>query len=221
MQLQIAQIQGQMQQLLSQQVQLQSQIQQLQAQRGTGVSTPPTLTPPPTPALGPSQPAIQNITEQLTRHPTDRFPTRPLNQIERLIVHHTAVPPSVDAERIAQHRVDRQGWPGIGYHYFITGEGAIQQTNDLTTTARHAGSYDPVAIGICFAGDFTNASPTAQQLQAGAQLIAWLLSNLRLSLQALFGYKELVNTQSPGLQWDGGARWGEQLKAQVKSRLGS
>jgi len=187
------------------------------------VSSPgPSAPPPPlspAPVSQPSTPIIQNITAQLKRHPTRRFSTRPVQQIQWIIIHHTAIPPHIGAERVATHRVDRQGWPGIGYHYFITGDGQTQQTNELTTQATHAGQYDPVAIGVCFAGDFTSAIPSQAQIEAGARLIAWLLSQVGLSLQAVIGYKEVVNTQSPGLQWDDGQRWGDQLKARIQAYL--
>jgi hypothetical protein len=165
-------------------------------------------------------PSIQNITQQLKQHPTLRYGSRPLSQIDRIVIHHTAIPPTVGAERIAEHRVDNQGWPGIGYHYFITGDGQIQQTNELTTVSYHAGDqYNPVAIGIAFAGNFMQAIPSPAQLEAGAQLIAWLIQQLNLSPQAVYGYKELVNTQSPGDQWDTGARWGSQLRQRIQSYL--
>jgi TolA-binding protein len=210
-----AQLQTQVQQLSGQQAQLQAQLQQLSAQLAaipTGPVTPPT-------PVTPSAPPIQNITNQLKRDPNQQFPTRQLEQVQMIVIHHTAVVPTVGADRIAEHRVDKQGWPGIGYHYFITYEGQIQQTNELTTVATHAGNYNPIAIGVCFAGDFTTAIPTAAQIEAGAQLIAWLLRQFRLSLQAVFGYKELINTQSPGLQWDGGSRWGDQLKEKIEAYL--
>jgi hypothetical protein len=221
---QIAQFQSQLQQLLDQQAQLQGQMEQMQSQPAAGfggrVGGTPGISPAPSVgAVSRSAPPVQNITNQLKRHPSQQFPTRPLSQIQRIIIHHTAIPPTVGAERIAIHRVDKQGWPGIGYHYFITGEGVIQQTNELTTQSTHAGSYDPVAIGICFAGDFTNTIPTRAQLDAGAQLIAWLLSQFGLTIEAVSGYKELVVTQSPGLQWDGGLRWGDQLKERIRTYM--
>ncbi|MBN1217399.1 MAG: N-acetylmuramoyl-L-alanine amidase [Anaerolineae bacterium] len=219
---QLIQFQSQLQQLLNQQAQLQNQAQQMQFQPAPGSGS--TVSPggPTTPSPGITTrpaPPIQNITTQLKRDPGKQFPTRPLSQIQRIVIHHTAIPPTVGAERIAQHRVDTQGWPGIGYHYFITGEGAIQQTNELTTQSTHAGNYDPVAIGVCFAGDFTNTVPTPAQIEAGAQLIAWLISQFSLPLASVNGYKELVVTQSPGQQWDSGARWGDQLKAKIQAYL--
>ena len=164
-------------------------------------------------------PPIQNITNQLKRDPNKQFPTRPLSEIQMIVIHHTAVAPTVGADRIAEHRVDKQDWPGIGYHYFVTHDGQIQQTNELTTVATHAGDYNPISIGVCFAGDFTQTGPTPAQIDAGAQLIAWLLRQFNLSLQAVFGYKELVNTQSPGLQWDSGLRWGDQLREKIQAYL--
>ena len=143
-------------------------------------STPVTpTTPPPSPPSRPAPP-IQNITAQLKRHPTKRYPNRSLNQIRRIIIQHTAIPPNIWAQRIAEYGVDKKGWPAIRYHYFITGDGQIQQTNELTTLSSHAGSYSPEAIGIGFAGDFSNAIPTPAQIEAGAQLIAWLMGQLGL-----------------------------------------
>jgi hypothetical protein len=165
-------------------------------------------------------PLIQNITGQLPRHATLQYPSRPLNQIDRIIIHHTAIAPTVGAERIASHRVNSQGWPGIGYHYFITGQGEVQQTNELTTIAYHAGDkYNPGAIGIAFAGDFTTATPTPAQIEGGAQLIAWLIQSLNLSPDEVVGYKDLVVTQSPGNQWDAGAMWGTRLRQRIQNYL--
>jgi len=217
----------QVQELQAELTEFQQMLQQFIAQQGqpatgTGVpATTPSAPSVPTQPAGTGQPAppIQNITNQLKRDPGKQFPTRPLSQIQRIIIHHTAIPPTVGAERIATHRVDNQGWPGIGYHYFITGDGVIQQTNELTTQSTHAGQYDPVAIGVCFAGDFTSAVPSPTQISAGAQLIAWLMGQFGLPLDAVNGYKELVVTQSPGQQWDSGAIWGNQLKQQIQAYL--
>jgi len=212
----------QVQELQTELTEFQQMLQQFIAQQGqptTGAGVPVAPSIPAQPTTGRPAPPIQNIPNQLTRAPGKQFSTRALSQIQRVIIHHTAIPPTVGAERIATHRVDNQGWPGIGYHYFITGEGMIQQTNELTTQSTHAGQYDPIAIGVCFAGDFTSAVPSPAQIAAGAQLIAWLMSQFGLSLDAVNGYKELVVTQSPGQQWDSGAHWGNQLKQQIQAFL--
>jgi len=228
---------AQLQQLLAQSNVLQQEIAELNAENmgllGTlqqmqsppatsGTAFPPTGGIPTTSGVAATiaPPSIQNITQQLPRHPTLQYQSRPLSQIDRIIIHHTAIVPTVGAERTASRRVDSQGWPGIGYHYFITGEGQVQQTNELTTIAYHAGDkYNPVAIGIAFAGDFTSATPSQAQIDHGAHLIAWLIQSLNLSLEAVYGYKELVVTQSPGNQWDTGAMWGTQLRQRIQDYL--
>jgi N-acetyl-anhydromuramyl-L-alanine amidase AmpD len=164
-------------------------------------------------------PAIQDLTHSLKKHPTQRFPTRAREDIKRLIIHHTGIPAQIGADRIAAYRVETQGWPGIGYHFFITPDGLIQQTNDLTTVTTHAGPYNGESLAICLAGDFNNAVPTQAQLASGAHLIAWLLQQLNLPLEAVAGYKELANDPSPGEQWDNGVRWGAQLRDQIRASL--
>jgi hypothetical protein len=202
---QLAGLQNQVSQLAQQQANLQAQVQALAAR--------PVVSP------GPAAPPIQNITNLLKKHPTLRFPGRSRDQIKRVIIHHTGIPAQVGADRIAVYRVETQGWPGIGYHFFITPEGAIQQTNDLTTVTPHAGQYNEEAIAVCFAGDFNNTVPTPAQLAAGAQVVSWLLQQLNLSLEAVAGYKELAADPSPGAQWDSGANWGAQLREQIKTSL--
>jgi len=227
LQAQFAQLQAQMQQLQIQNIQLQAQLQQ-QAQAavlsnsgatGTSISPPlqPTVARPPAAVAAP---AIQNITTSLARNPAMPLSSRPMSQIDRIIIHHTAVPPTVGADRIAAFLVSNRGRPGINYHYFITADGTIQQTNELTSvTLQSDPQFNPVAVGIAFAGDFTNAAPTPSQLESGARLIAWLLRQLGLPPQTVFGHKELSKTQSPGAQWDGGASWGSQLRQRIQTLL--
>lgn len=216
----VAQLEALLEQLLNQQTQMQSQLQRLLTQPAPTLPPPAPIVPPP-PSAPPVKPAppIENVIAQLKHNPNSQFPTRPLSQIGLIIIHHTAVAPNIGADRIAEHRVDKQGWPGIGYHYFITQDGHIQQTNELTTAATHAGSYNSASIGVCFAGDFTQAGPTPAQIEAGAQLMAWLLRQFNLGVSEVKGYKELVNTQSPGVQWDTGLRWGDTLKAKIQAYL--
>jgi hypothetical protein len=240
LQAQFAQLQAQLQQLHIQNIQLQAQLQQqtqttvLSNSGASGTAVSPTLQPPPltippvaTPTVTPPRPAavaapaIQNITTSLARNPAMPLSTRPVSQIDRIIIHHTATPPTVGAERIAAFLVSNRGRPGINYHYFITADGTIQQTNELTgITLQSDPQFNPVAVGIAFAGDFTNATPAQAQIESGARLIAWLLRQLGLSPQAVYGHKELSKTQSPGVQWDDGARWGNQLRQRIQALLG-
>jgi hypothetical protein len=135
-------------------------------------------------------------------------------------LHHSAVPASVGAARIAQHQVDIQGWPGIGFHYFVTGDGLLQQTQPLEAIAFHAGdANNPTSLGICLAGDFTSQPPSAAQLASTVQLVTWLLYKLNLPVEAIHPHKDYIATACPGNQWDSGVRWGDQFRQQVQDAL--
>ncbi len=223
-----AKLKIQMRQLENQNTTLQSQLQQMQVQLTAATAAAarqpaaPVAAMPVQPTAVARQPAplVQDISSQLMSNPAMPNPIRAVRQIDRIIVHHTAVPAHVGAQRIAQFLVQNRERPGIAYHYFITGDGLIQQTNDLKTiTGQSSPELNPVSLGVGFAGDFTQAIPNPAQIEAGAQLIAWLIQQLKLSPQAIFGHKELINTQSPGAQWDAGAMWGSQLRQRIQGLL--
>jgi hypothetical protein len=71
-------------------------------------------------------------------------------------------------------------------------------------------------VGICIGGNFTQVIPNPAQLSSAAHLIAWLLQELELPLDAVKGKKEFIDTQSPGLQWLAGKMWKNTLLAQIK-----
>jgi hypothetical protein len=159
------------------------------------------------------------VTDDLRQHPTKRYQTRERSQIDKLVIHHSAGPPGVGASPIARYHVDHNGWPGIGYHYFVYDDGRIEQTQALETVAYHAGEANPSSIGICLAGDFTDQPPPDAQLLATGQLAAWLLDDLNLPPEAIKPHKQLRATECPGEQWDSGAKWGETLRNQVREVL--
>jgi N-acetyl-anhydromuramyl-L-alanine amidase AmpD len=165
------------------------------------------------------QPTIEIVIDELPIHATDRYPTREHSQINSIVLHHSGVSASVGAARIAKYQVERQGWPGIGFHYFVSDDGRIEQTQALETISKHAGGVNATSIGICLAGNFTDQPPTDAQLLSTGQLTAWLLQELDLPIEAIHPHKDYVATACPGDQWDGGAKWGEQLRRQVQDAL--
>jgi hypothetical protein len=188
----------------------------------TPVTTPVVTTPPAppavtTPAIYP--PPMEDVTTRLPRHPVKRFDRRTLGQIQYLVIQHSVLPGNFPPEKIATFLVEKRQWPGIGYHFYITSDGTIYQTNDLETVCYFAGAnaqHNPLGVCICFAGNFTDEVPTAAQLSSGGKLLAFLMQELHLSIESIRGQKEFVATQSPGNQWDGGRRWRDMLLAKVR-----
>ena len=195
---------------------LQQQIAALQQQMDRVLAGGPVT--PPRPRV--AKPPIQDIINVLSRNANPQVPfgTRSEAQIRRIIIHHTGAKAEWGANIVANYRVNKLGWAGIGYHYFITQEGIIQATEHHTTIGRHTGKYDADSLGIGFAGNFNAAPPPAAQFEAGVRLIAWLMQELGISPQNVLGHKDIpVNTASPGIQWDSGAKWGEQLRKRLQT----
>ncbi len=165
------------------------------------------------------EPTVKVVIDELAKHATDHYPTRTLSQISGIVVHHSAVPASVGAARIAKYQVEKQGWPGVGFHYFIYDDGRIEQTQPLEVISKHAGDANPTSVGICLAGNFTDEPPTEAQLLSTSQLAAWLLQDLDLPIEAIHPHKDYVVTACPGDQWESGVKWGERLQRQVQDAL--
>jgi outer membrane biosynthesis protein TonB len=156
-------------------------------------------------------PSIQYIVDRLPKHETERYGTRTRSSISALVIHHSATPPNVTPERIAQYHITKWEWAGIGYHFLVAADGAIYQTNDLETVSHHAASVNPMGVGICFLGNFTEEVPPADQIRAGAHLVAWLLELLHLDLSSVKGHKEFMQTACPGKTWLEEQTWKESL----------
>ncbi|MCW5844687.1 MAG: N-acetylmuramoyl-L-alanine amidase [Caldilinea sp.] len=165
-------------------------------------------------------PPLRSIVDQLPRHVKLRYERRPLSQITHLAIHHTAAPPRVGPARIAELHVaadpsrGKEAWPGIGYHFFVHEDGAIEQTNKLETASYHLVRHYGYSVGIVFAGSFMNGKiPTSAQLRAGAHLVAWLMQELKIPLARVWGHREFPDnmTVCPGGEWTQGNRWRDLL----------
>ena len=172
-----------------------------------------------------AQPQIRDISHALPRHPTTQYRRRQLAAITHVAVHHTALPPHVGPDRIAQTHVDedldrgKSAWSGIGYHYFIPADGEILRTQPVELRTHHVDRHNSYAIGVAFAGSFMNGStPTPQQIHSGARLIAWLLQEFGLQPADVLGHNEFSynSTPCPGSEWLEGKRWRDTLIEEIE-----
>ncbi len=170
-------------------------------------------------AYGPAMPPLKDIVDQLPTHATRRYEARSLAEIQFLVIHHTATAASITPQRLAEYQVQKQGKPGIAYHFCIAADGTIYQTHRLDTVTEHALERSRSSINICFPGNFTSQIPPAAQMKAGGQLCAWLVGSLRLPTSAIVGVSEFSDSQSPGKQWLTGARWKDKLLEEVKAAM--
>jgi N-acetyl-anhydromuramyl-L-alanine amidase AmpD len=121
---------------------------------------------------------------------------RLLSKITGIVVHHSASDYG-GATEIARFHTITRGWPGIGYHFVISPDGTINQTNNIDSVSYHVGNSNTPTIGICLIGNLSKHPPTAKQLESLKELIAHLKTLLKKEL-TVKGHRDYNPTECPG-----------------------
>ena len=164
--------------------------------------------------------AVQDVRDEMDRMSTKAAPTRTLGDIRRIIIHHTATPGDVTPAQLARRQI-RRGRTGIACHFLITGNGMTYQTQALEAVVNQSrlAAVDADGVAVALAGDFDLDVPSEAQMNAAADLLAGLLRDLGLGVNAIFGRNEIERrTTSPGMQWSQGVRYRDALIALVAKR---
>jgi hypothetical protein len=145
---------------------------------------------------------IHNIVEELPKHPSKSYATRPRSDITTLVVHHTTGDPFQPIQNIASYHVNGKGWPGIGYHFVIDGAGKIYMTNYPETLSYHSNYANPYAMAVCMQGNFTNDWPPDAQFDACRKLLRYLQEEIP-TITDIIPHREAPGaaTQCPGNTW--------------------
>jgi len=126
----------------------------------------------------------------------------------KIIIHHSASSPSTTWEQINEWHRQRGftksilGWY-IGYHYVCFPDGKIRQARTIEETGCHCVPNED-KVGICLIGDFTKAEPTKEQYATLENRIGYLLEELQVSSDAVYGHREFKATECPGnpvMEW--------------------
>jgi N-acetyl-anhydromuramyl-L-alanine amidase AmpD len=148
-----------------------------------------------------------------------RYRSRTSQDVRNIVVHHTGMHAETPLAELAE--VHRQEWPGLLFDYVIDGAGEIYQTQPLDQVVDTAEEFLTNAVSVAFAGEFSDAIPSNEQLDAGGRLLAWLLERFpHLRIEQIRGACELTDLTSPGTQWLDGQRWREMLAAAVRRHRG-
>ncbi|OLO40716.1 hypothetical protein BTR23_04375 [Alkalihalophilus pseudofirmus] len=131
----------------------------------------------------------------LARHGSRTYRRRSRGSIRNIAIHHSATT-SGSAEAFARYHVNSLGWPGIGYHYVVDRDGSISWCHDLEIVSYHVGNSNGMSVGICMVGDFRTQTPTSQQREAALDLTQYLMSELNISVDNVWGHIEF-----PGYSW--------------------
>ncbi|NLB52096.1 MAG: hypothetical protein GX808_04065 [Syntrophomonadaceae bacterium] len=126
----------------------------------------------------------------------------------RAIIHHSASP-DVPASTIHRWHLGQE-WSGIGYHFVIRVNGAVERGRPVWAIGAHSGvKGNGDSIGIVLTGNFETGKPTAAQMAS----LVWLLSEYLPATYGkltVAGHKDIMQTACPGRNFP----W-----AELKNRL--
>lgn len=111
-----------------------------------------------------------------------------------IILHHRGG----DGDAVSIHKQHlRNGWSGIGYHFYVRKDGTIYTGRPVSRIGAHCDGYNSFSVGICFEGNYEKerTMPDAQK-KAGQELISYLKELFPYA--EVKGHKSFVSTACPG-----------------------
>lgn len=121
--------------------------------------------------------------------------------ITGIVIHHSASSRFDHAKKIDEWHKAR-GWKGIGYHYVVLMDGAIQEGRNIDLNGAHTKNHNRDTIGICVIGNFSEDDPKYYLNQIVA--VANLVNRLRdiYGDIPVTGHREHNATECPGSKVD-------------------
>jgi len=135
---------------------------------------------------------------------------RALHQVERIIVHHAAIPAGeATLERIRREHVEGRGWRDIGYHFVVElGPGGVWRVRAGRPTwaeGAHcrASGMNRRSLGVCLAGYWSpghDGAPPPEAWRLLVSLLAALCHDRGLVAANILGHREVpgAKTECPG-----------------------
>ena len=172
----------------------------------------------------PPEVVIVDVRNQLATNPSSPWypwKKRTYNELTHIIIHHSAGAASSDVatvKAIAVYHTSPTGKnrPGICYTYMIGADGTIWYVSDIENVVFSQGSVDYPGdenrwgVGICLLGCFINGQePTTAQMASLEKLITHISGMVGKQL-AVWGHKDVIQTQCPGDSWPFKTEWGNQ-----------
>ena len=138
---------------------------------------------------------IKDIVKLLPTSDSKKYGKRKLSQLKYIVVHHSAIDGFTAFDYALWHL--KRGWAGIGYHFVIEKDGAVNKTNEITTVSYHVKGKNTPSIGISLSGNLDKHKPTSAQLKSLISLIKKLKRDVSKTL-IVKGHKELNPSVCPG-----------------------
>jgi N-acetyl-anhydromuramyl-L-alanine amidase AmpD len=115
------------------------------------------------------------------------------NKVILIILHHRGGTGDVDSIH-NQHK--KQGWAGIGYHYYVRKDGTVYQGRPIKYVGSHCKGNNSCSIGVCFEGNFKTEKITDEQIKAGKELVKHI-KKMYPKIKKVLNHKDLYPTACP------------------------
>jgi hypothetical protein len=93
----------------------------------------------------------------------------------------------------------KPAWPDVPYHFYISTDGRIAEGRDIRFAGDTNTDYNTQnLIQVALEGNFEVTRVADHQKEALYSLLAWLMTEYRLSGDRLFSHSELAQTACPG-----------------------
>ena len=108
--------------------------------------------------------------------------------LDRVVVHHSALPVSEGPREIQDLHMDRRGFGDVGYHFLVDETGTLYEGRDLGVRGAHTAGANTGAVGVVLLGNFEEISPSDAQVASLGRLLRCLAA--RYPLQNLAGHRD-------------------------------
>ncbi|MBL8964472.1 MAG: N-acetylmuramoyl-L-alanine amidase [Phycisphaeraceae bacterium] len=176
------------------------------------VSTPPPAGPAPRPIQSPA--SMSETGGFVPRAAWNRSPpvisrAQPMNGINRLTVHHSAIPndslrSQADVAKmlngIRHEHMNRRGEPfaDIGYHYIIDPAGRVWEGRTTALQGAHVAGNNEHNLGVMLLGNFQNQAPTSAALSSLDSFVAVQMRRYNIPVSRVHTHMEIGKSACPG-----------------------
>jgi hypothetical protein len=168
----------------------------------------PTSPPPPAPTPAPAPVSAPLEVPIYCREAWGALPPAgeaPQHRVERLTVHHAAVPLEnltdgpVQLRSFQRFHMQDRGWPDIAYHVGVDRAGHVYALRSPDRVGDTATDYDPTTHFLLLCqGDFDRHDVSADQFEAAARVLAWAAATFEVPVDTISGHRDHARTSCPG-----------------------
>ena len=119
-----------------------------------------------------------------------------------IVVHHSDFTDAPGPLAIKEYHLQVSGFSDIGYHFVIAADGTIYEGRSLQLMGSHAGitvegkkdrhkDPDYGSIGVVLDGQYSQADPTPQQIQALFSLVPHLRKRFHIRADHVIGHRDV------------------------------